>query len=600
MADEPEWDAGATRRMDADRTRPAASAPELMTGDGLTLQAVIAEGGMGLVHLASQQTIGREVAVKVPHPDRDDPLARQQLLLEGRVTGTLDHPNIVPVHDIAVDHEGRPMIVMKKIDGAGWDELLRDPDTVVSRYGARDLLEWHLRTLLSVSNAVRYAHSKGILHRDLKPDNVMVGEFGEVYVVDWGIAASFTGDIRLPPAVADGSGSPHYLPPEMLLTDTVLDPRTDVYLLGAVLFEIWVGYPPHAAYDSGDQATREVRIPASRSGELADVISRAMAPDPADRYPRVQELQAAIRLFLDHRSSTAITSDADAALTRLEALVASPEVADDPAKRREVFNAFGVCRFGYEHALSTWNDNPRAYMGRQRALAAMVQFELKRGDPTAASQHLEAIDLPEPQLRERVRAANDERNEEARQLDRLHRLGRDVDPRSGRRERAILGAAFGTLLTITPAVGALVPALQPKTYMMAVAWPTALLFIVVALTFLLRGGLAQTAFNRRLVRTICFGIVMQIFGGVGCYAMEIPLISSEILFLLLWSGVAAMLATLYERSLYITSFAYLLGYVYALAVPEHRYWAMAAANFVLMVNMIVAGRLLKPAKTTAP
>ncbi|MCB9615733.1 MAG: protein kinase [Sandaracinus sp.] len=124
----------------------------------------------------------REVAVKGLREDLDTPLVRARLLLEARVTGRLEHPNVVPVHLVTEDDEGRPRIVLKRIEGRSWRELLdeRPPD-------GRDLAE-HVRILGQVCQAIRFAHSRGVLHRDLKPENVMVGDFGEVYVVDWGIA----------------------------------------------------------------------------------------------------------------------------------------------------------------------------------------------------------------------------------------------------------------------------------------------------------------------------------------------------------------------------------------------------------------------------
>jgi len=198
-------------------------------GGKIDVHHTIGEGGMGVVHLATQATLGRHVAVKTLRKGAGDEEAALRILREAWVTGALEHPNVVPVHDVGVDASGAPVIVMKRIEGRVWSHLMRDGAEITRRFGATDPLEWNLRTLVSVCNAVHFAHSRGILHRDLKPDNVMIGEFGEVYVLDWGIAVSLKDDPsgRLPCAsqATDIAGTPHYMAPEMLLGDPQRTPR---------------------------------------------------------------------------------------------------------------------------------------------------------------------------------------------------------------------------------------------------------------------------------------------------------------------------------------------------------------------------------------
>src|SRR6185503_14452978 len=139
--------------------------------------AVIGQGGMGVVREAEQVSLGRTVAVKTVKPDQRSPEAAQDLLREAWVTGSLEHPNVVPVHHLGLDDEGMPAIVLKRVEGVEWSKLIRDAEDVKRRYGAADLLVWNLSILMQVLNAIRFAHSRGILHRDLKPSNVMVGDF---------------------------------------------------------------------------------------------------------------------------------------------------------------------------------------------------------------------------------------------------------------------------------------------------------------------------------------------------------------------------------------------------------------------------------------
>jgi len=206
---------------------------------GLDLEQTIGEGGMGIVRLATQRSLGRKVAVKTLRPAARNEVATLRLLREAWVTGTLEHPNIVPVYDLGLDEDGSPIIVLKRIEGVEWGDIMRDANAARARYGAEDLLEYNLRILLQLCNAVSLAHARGVLHRDLKPENVMIGSFGEVYLVDWGIAVSLTADAlgRLPLAVDQNemAGTPYYMAPEMLGALGKLSVRTDVYLLGAIL-----------------------------------------------------------------------------------------------------------------------------------------------------------------------------------------------------------------------------------------------------------------------------------------------------------------------------------------------------------------------------
>jgi serine/threonine-protein kinase len=192
----------------------------------------VGQGGMGAVWVAFQRSLEREVAVKVPRIG-GDPLTTNALLKEARVAGNLEHPHIVPIHVLGVDSDGCPVLVMKRIEGQTLATLIEQEDhpawpTLVERHGDRDgaLLE----VLMRVADALQFAHTKGIVHRDVKPENVMVGLFGEVYLLDWGIAH------RIGQPTTEIVGTPGFLAPEML--DPALGPvdaRTDVYLLGATL-----------------------------------------------------------------------------------------------------------------------------------------------------------------------------------------------------------------------------------------------------------------------------------------------------------------------------------------------------------------------------
>ncbi|MBM4362816.1 MAG: serine/threonine protein kinase, partial [Deltaproteobacteria bacterium] len=207
------------------------------TEQRLRLERTLGEGGMGVVRLATQASMGRAVAVKTLRPGAADDLAALRLLREAWVAGQLEHPNVLPVYDVTLDEHGTPQVVMKRIDGVDLATLLADPAALRERAGG-DPTAFHLRVLMQVASALHFAHDRGILHRDVKPENVMLGRFDEVYVVDWGIAVSLRDDQdpRLPRVAeaTDLAGTPAYLAPEMLEGDpSRLGPWTDVYLLGA-------------------------------------------------------------------------------------------------------------------------------------------------------------------------------------------------------------------------------------------------------------------------------------------------------------------------------------------------------------------------------
>ncbi len=220
----------ATRRL---AKRPAAEVRRL----GYTEGRELGRGGLGLVIEAMQQAFDRPVAIKrlLSSGDR---ITAMQFYAEAVIAAQLEHPNIVPIHDLLSDSKGTLALVMKRVEGTSWKSVLA---------GEPKPLEYHLEILLKVCEAVEFAHSRGIIHRDLKPENVMLGEFGEVSVMDWGCALAF-GEREQHPVVPRAeeaeaiAGTPAYMAPEMvLLTPNRLGPASDVYLLGAILYEIVTG-----------------------------------------------------------------------------------------------------------------------------------------------------------------------------------------------------------------------------------------------------------------------------------------------------------------------------------------------------------------------
>ncbi len=470
-------------------------------GKAVDLVSVLGEGGMGIIHLGEQKVLQRQVAVKSVHPGANQDSARSSLLLEAFATAALDHPNIVPVHDLATDDDGLPHVIMRRIQGRTWSDYLRDPALIESEFGARDQLAWHLGVLMAVCNALHYAHSRGIIHRDLKPDNVMVGRFGEVLLLDWGIAARFTSDgpVRLP-MTRDQSrlvGTPRFMAPEMARADgAALGPQTDVYMLGGLLHVVLTGRGPH--HGSDIKATLKgipdfrPQLPPGVPPRLAAILERAMAREPADRHPSAEALRKDLQAFLEERGADDLARQARQQLQALE-----HDLELDEPDREQVYRHFGACRFGFEQALQAWPDHPDATAGLRRGLTAMARFELDRGDAQAASLHLAAIEDPPADLVARRDAL---RQEQQRALDEAAALRADQDPRTGRRTRIFVFVLAMAVWTSVPLWKWITDG--EVTYGGLLRTHAVVLLAVLGLVIWARDSMGRTTLNRRIAQLI--------------------------------------------------------------------------------------------------
>jgi serine/threonine protein kinase len=256
------------------------------TGTRYEILERLGQGGMASVYRAHDRDLDRQVAVKVLHTDAVADSAKTRMLREARVIARMEHPGILPVHDLGLLPDGRIYYAMKFVHGLRLDEFLSTTQSLSDR----------LRVFLRICEAVAFAHSQGVIHRDLKPSNVMIGGFGEVLVIDWGLAkvlsdqtASASASPQAPPAqpmsgsepTLHGSvlGTPGFMAPEQELgrTDAV-DQRTDVFGLGALLSSLLTAASPKS---------------------LRAISDKARSADPVDRYPSVTELIDDVNNFLN-------------------------------------------------------------------------------------------------------------------------------------------------------------------------------------------------------------------------------------------------------------------------------------------------------------
>lgn len=290
-------------------------------------------GGMGEVNRVSDQVLGRSVAMKTLLPRRrGDPFASRRFLAEARLTAQLDHPGIVPVYALGVLPDGEVFFTMREISGRTLGQVVVDVHAASSASAWASTPDgWSLRRLVDalrrVCETVGFAHSRGVLHRDLKPANIMLGPWGEVLVLDWGVARQASrGDAD------DIAGTPGFMAPEQARGDA-LCPRADVYAVGAMLYVVLAGRLPFLPTSPPAELLKRVGdgvlpdpvqdvAPRSIPDELAELCTRAMAADAADRPPDMSAMGQALADWLDGARKRQQALDLVA-----EALLEEPRIA---------------------------------------------------------------------------------------------------------------------------------------------------------------------------------------------------------------------------------------------------------------------------------
>ena len=375
----------------------------------------IGAGAYGTVFRAKQVPLERSVAIKLLQNSTDDEHYQERIknefLREAQFTGRLEHPNIVPIHDIGLTVSPRgkvnPFYVMKEIRGTSWlGEIRKNP------------LKDNLEVFKNVTNAIAFAHSQNILHCDLKPENVMLGEFGEVLVVDWGQAV----DLSIPDTMRPG-GTPAYISPEMAQywIDIYLDDkqksrsqsevgfRSDVYLLGALLFEVITGTAPHC------KSTKEPPYEVIRLAAKNHIVDYA---DDVNMDLMTIALRA-LRATDDNHIET--TGNLLAAIDQYETRSLSLELRQraqqflDQAKAEADYDHFQRARFSFEEALEKWEGNEDARLGLRVAKLSCAELALEDQNFDLGLDVLEKTDGDaEAELRKKLTAGKQTRDRRKR------------------------------------------------------------------------------------------------------------------------------------------------------------------------------------------
>lgn len=286
------------------------SSPELCNIDSLySLGDELGSGGQGIVRTGYDGGLRREVAVKSLRRElRDSEISRREFINEARLTAALDHPAIIPIYNLCSDPEGNLHLAMKKLRGISLKAYLkatceRYDNAKIANFDEEAAMMRRLSIFIKVCEAMSYVHSRKVIHCDLKPENIMLGPYGEVYIVDWGIARRYGDDTAVKSEKI--MGTPRYTSPENL-QGLPCDNRSDIYSLGVMLFEI-VTLKPAFSADSASEIISKVKrgefdpvrhhygMPLSR--DLAAVIAKATALDPAQRYQSADALTADLQAF---------------------------------------------------------------------------------------------------------------------------------------------------------------------------------------------------------------------------------------------------------------------------------------------------------------
>ncbi|WP_166825765.1 protein kinase domain-containing protein [Thalassoroseus pseudoceratinae] len=366
----------------------------------------LGEGGMGVVYAGRQSSIDRAVAIKTLKKKAAGQQERTSFVSEAVVTGDLDHPNIVPIYDLGTDQNGSLFYSMKQVQGTPWLKVIDEKSE-----------EDNLSILMRVADAIAFAHSRGVVHCDLKPENVMLGSYGEVLVMDWGLAQLMP-DFAKPEDVARsaaGGGTPAYMAPEMAGGTGEVGYHSDVYLLGAILFEIVVGKPPHTGtnvmqclYAAAENLIRETEV----TGPLLDIALTAMATDPQDRYGSVSDFQSAIREYLSHAESRYLAERAELVLGQ--------------AEQSQDYQLFSQALASYREALSFWDENPDANIGVRQATLSYANCAFERGDYDLALSLLDGDEMESTEsvsaLRPTILKAQAERDSRQHRLKQTKRI----------------------------------------------------------------------------------------------------------------------------------------------------------------------------------
>lgn len=570
-------DTGRTVRFDGVRKSLVRESELPDVGHLVTLGLPLGAGGNGEVFEAVQHPLPRVIAVK--RPIGTDSESKQRLLQEAQVIGFLEHPSIPPVHFVGGGAAGELLVGIKRIEGETLGAKL-------SRESIQANLDENIDILIQICNAVGYAHSRGVIHQDLKPDNIMTGQFGQVYVLDWGLALAIRADVPAGIPRPDHEdtlrGTPSFVAPESV-TNGPLSPATDVYQLGGILHMMLTGAPPNvgktvmdALCSAYDPPVRE--FPVQTPPMLSDICRRALSPDPLERFPDAHGLHDSLLEYRRHRGLNEAAANARMTMQTLQHAIASHA---DPSA---VYQAYGAARGAAEVLGRFGATQPEP---QQAVLEAVIAWELERENLGGAEILLSEISSPDPALRSKCEVLR--RAQDQERLD-VSKLRDDVDPTLNVRSKAIfvmvIGAVIG-LLHLIPYVFGVVHTAETAL--------DAFLGYMVVLTLASLAfyrHVASTRMNRAVMLVIwqvsLFGLLCRVGGVLGI--MPLYAVIGYDLASVALSNV--FFAALLDKRVYVSVPVYAVASAICLSHPEQPMLVFGLAHFcglnLLGLSMIIA------------
>ena len=340
----------------------------------------IGSGGMADVDSAIQISLSREVVIKRVKRGLHSEANCDALRREAFIMGQLEHPNIPPVYEIAYIDDA-PLVIMKRIYGTSWE--------CTGRPGNRESLLADLQILIQISRAIEYAQSKGIIHRDIKPANVMIGDFGEVYLLDWGCAVKLDRSGNL---YSTGfQGTPIYAAPEMVESSEPLTHQTDVYLLGATLHHILTGHGPHMGQSFFDTVIAALESPEhiydkEIDAELAAIANRATSRQPASRFGTATGFRKAIEEYVRYFHFHDLLNSAVESCQTLRNTLEAPE-----GNFFSFYQRAFTGRFACQQVLEIRPENEEAHRINTEILMLLATHEIRLMHLTTARELIKQI-----------------------------------------------------------------------------------------------------------------------------------------------------------------------------------------------------------------
>ena len=554
--------------------------------EDLDIGKTLGEGGMGIVHSALQNSMGRHVAIKEVRNEVSSPHTIKTLLQEAWITGFLEHPNIVPIYDISKNKRDEPIILMKQISGNDWAEFFKNPRLVQERNVTHDILMWHFDVFDQVSNAVHYAHSRGIIHRDLKPDNIMIGNYGEVYVLDWGIAIAL--DDRHSSWIPRASearrttGSPWYMAPEMIGGDGhKLSIQTDIYLLGAILYELVTGSPPHkgSALPEILQSIPDFKpeFPDHVSSSLQEIISKALSKDPKDRHDDVEQLRMEIQRYKEYRELKRIENNIQIEIDSLDAHL------KQNSEQNMIYEHYFSARFGVEqirkHHLDTSSFSIEDDFHKISLL--IIEWELENNRPDSAKLAMASLLKDEPEYHEKISQALTEKDNQAKDLRKLEVA---YSKTIGVRTRF-----FVMFLVVIGWISYPFVIWQfeiEMSYFNLNTQTGAMLILLFTIGIWARNSLSSTKLNSHTFAFLLTEPLLHLVADMSAYSIGWNPEQAWSLRVLVWTTMLSSYALLIDTRLILISIFYALSTLFVFAFPEYLLAFSIGSNVLLLLTLI--------------